>query len=57
MLVSLLHKDCLRPASLLKERVLRLCFLVNFAKVLRTLFTERLRVTASDANIVANPYH
>ena len=36
--------ECLRPATLLKKRLWRGCFPVNFAKFLRTPFlTEHLR--------------
>ena len=39
----------LSPATLLKNRLWHRCFLVNFAKFLRTpFFTEHLWTTASD---------
>ena len=37
----------LRPATLLKKRLWHRCFPVNFAKFLRTFFTEYLWTTAS----------
>ena len=38
----------LRPATLLKKKLWRRCFLVNFAKFLRnTFFTEQLSTAAS----------
>ena len=39
----------LRPTTLLKKRLWHRCFLVNFAKFLKTPFlTEHLRATASE---------
>ena len=39
---SLRYSEALRPATLLKKRLWHRCFLVNFAKFLRTLFLQNI---------------
>ena len=40
-----------QPATLLKKRLWHRCFPVNFAKVLRTIFTEHLRWLLLSVNV------